>query len=59
MTGLEAAEAGPWPTALVAVTRKVYAVPLVSPVTVAEVAGGLPLTVVGAWAVAPMNGVTV
>jgi hypothetical protein len=33
---------------------------LVSPVTVAVVAGGLPLTVVvGVWAVEPMNGVTV
>ncbi len=51
VTGLEAAEAGPGPTALVAATVKVYAVPLVSPVTVAEVAGGLPLTVVGACAV--------
>jgi hypothetical protein len=34
-------------------------VPLVSPLTVACVAGGLPVTVVGACAVAPMNGVTV
>jgi hypothetical protein len=32
---------------------------LVSPVTVPDVAGGLPLTVVGDWAVDPMNGVTV
>ena len=34
-------------------------VPLVSPVTVVEVAGGLPVTVTGVCAVEPMNGVTV
>jgi len=34
-------------------------VPFVSPVTVAVVAGGLPVTVVAGCAVAPMNGVTV
>ena len=45
--------------ALVAATVKVYAVPLVRPVTVVVVAGGDPLTVVAVWAVAPMNGVTV
>ena len=33
--------------------------PLVSPVTVVEVAGGLPVTVTGVCAVEPMNGVTV
>ena len=33
--------------------------PLVSPVTVAEVAGGLPVTVTGVCAVEPMYGVTV
>ena len=33
------------PTALVAATRNVYAVPLVSPVTVVLVAGGVPVTV--------------
>ena len=33
------------PIALVAVTVKVYAVPLVRPVTVVVVAGGLPVTV--------------
>jgi hypothetical protein len=32
---------------------------LVSPVTVAEVAGGLPDTVTGVCAADPMNGVTV
>ena len=59
MTELEAAEAGPVPTALVADTVNVYAVPLVSPVTVAVVAGGLPATVVGVCAVVPTYGVTV
>jgi hypothetical protein len=32
---------------------------LVSPVTVVEVAGGLPVTVIGVCAVEPTNGVTV
>ncbi len=41
--GLEAADAGPVPTALVALTVKVYDVPLVSPVTVIEVHGALQL----------------
>ena len=59
VTAFDAAEAGPVPTALVAVTVNVYAVPLVSPLTVALVAGGLPVTVVGVCAVVPMNGVTV
>ncbi len=45
--------------ALVADTVNVYAVPLVSPVTVVDVAGGVPVTVVGVCAVVPMNGVTV
>src|SRR6478735_5989329 len=53
VTALDAAEAGPVPTALVADTVNVYAVPLVRPVTVAVVAGGLPLTVVGVCAVDP------
>jgi hypothetical protein len=59
VTAFEAAEAGPVPTAFVAVTRNVYAVPLVSPVTVADVTGGEPLTVVGVCAVVPTYGVTV
>jgi hypothetical protein len=53
VTDGEAAEAGPVPIALVAETLNVYAVPLVSPVTVAEVAGGLPETVVEVCAVDP------
>jgi hypothetical protein len=59
VTGADAAEAGEVPTAFVAVTVKVYAVPLVSPVMVAVVAGGFPLTVTGVRAVAPAYGVTV
>ena len=38
ITGLDGAEAGPVPTALVAVTVKVYAVPLVKPVITCVVA---------------------
>ena len=38
VTGAEGALAGPLPAALAAVTVKVYAVPLVSPVTVQVVA---------------------
>jgi len=59
VTEFEDAEEGPVPMALVAVTLNVYAVPFVSPLTVAVVAGGLPVTVVGVCAVVPMNGVTV
>jgi hypothetical protein len=54
VTALEAEESGPVPLALVAETLKVYVVPLVSPVTVVEVPGGLPDTVTGVWAVDPM-----
>jgi hypothetical protein len=38
VTGMEALDAGPVPTALVAVTVNVYAVPLVRPVTTALLA---------------------
>jgi hypothetical protein len=38
VTGAEAADSGPVPTALVAVTVKVYGVPLVRPLTVQVVA---------------------
>jgi hypothetical protein len=38
VTLLDAVEYAPVPTAFTAATRKMYAVPLVSPVTVAEVA---------------------
>ena len=59
VTALDPGEAGPVPTALVAATVKVYAVPLLNPLTVADVAGGLPDTTVAACADAPINGVTV
>ncbi len=59
VTGAEAADGADVPTAFVAVTVNVYAVPLVSPVTVAVVEGGLPETVTGARAVPPVEGVTV
>jgi hypothetical protein len=59
VTELDGAEAGPVPTELAAATVNVYAVPFVKPVTVADVAGGLPVTVIGVCAVEPMYGVTV
>ena len=59
MTTFEAADCGLVPMALLAVTLNVEAVPFVSPLTVAVVAGGLPLTVVGVCAVDPAYGVTV
>ena len=59
VTLFEAVEAGLVPTEFVAVTLNVYAVPLVRPLTVADVCGGLPLTVVAVCAVDPTYGVTV
>ena len=53
VTALDGAEAVPVPRELVAVTLNVYAVPLVSPVTVAVLAGGEPVTVTGVPAVDP------
>ena len=53
VTAFDGVDAGPVPTALVAVTVNVYVVPLVRPVTVADGAGGLPVTVVGVWATPP------
>ena len=50
---------GPVPMLLVADTPNVYVVPLVSPVTTTEVAGGDPVTTVAVWVVVPMKGVTV
>jgi hypothetical protein len=49
---LLAAEAAPVPTPFVAATVNVYAVPLVSPVTVVDVAAELVL--IGVCAVVPM-----
>jgi hypothetical protein len=54
VTAFDAADCGPEPLTLDAVTRNVYVVPLVRPPTVAVVAGGEPLTVVDACAVDPM-----
>ena len=47
VTLLEGADAGPVPTELVAVTVKVYAVPLVSPVTVIGLADPLAVRLPG------------
>src|SRR5215471_17811228 len=58
VTGPLGTDAGLVPTELVAVTVKVYVVPLVSPDTVADVAGGVPDTTVLGCAVLPMYGVT-
>ena len=46
VTLLDVLDAGPVPTALVAVTVKVYAVPLVSPLTVIDVHGAVQLPVI-------------
>src|SRR5690242_15861901 len=54
VTGFDAADAGPVPPALVAVTWKVYAVPVVRQSRVVLVAGGVPVCVVAPWAVVPM-----
>lgn len=59
MTPFDGDEGGPVPTVFVAVTTNVYVVPLVSPVKVAEVAGGDPATVVEPCATAPAYEVTV
>ena len=59
VTAPDGAEAGPLPTPLVAVTMKVYAVPLVRPVTLAVVCGGVPLTTAGVCATPAMYGVIV
>jgi hypothetical protein len=59
VTEFDCADAGPEPAEFDACTVNVYDVPAVSPVTVAEVAGGDPVTVVGVCAVEPINGVIV
>src|SRR3954447_7536775 len=53
VTAFDAADAGPAPTAFVAVTVKVYVVALVRPGTITLVAGGVPVTVVAGCAVVP------
>ena len=57
MTAADAADAEPVPTALVAVTVNVYALPLVRPLAVADVAD--PPTCTGVPATPPVEGVTV
>ena len=52
---LEGADSGPVPTALAALTVNVYAVPFVNPVTVVDVAGGEPVTVVAVCAIAAIS----
>src|SRR5690349_20055060 len=59
VAGFDAPDAGPAPAPFVADTVNVYVVPLVSPLTVVEVAGGLPDTVLAGCADDPMYGVTV
>jgi hypothetical protein len=59
VTEFDAADGDPVPTAFVAVTVNVYAVPFASPAIVTPVAGGEPVTVVGDCAAVPMYGVTV
>ena len=56
MTAAEAAESGPVPTALIAATVNVYAVPFVRPVTVKVVV--VEPVRIGVWAVPPIDGVT-
>ena len=56
VTALEAADSGPGPIALIAATVKVYAVPLLSPLTTSVVA--VALKVVAGCATVPMEGVT-
>jgi hypothetical protein len=59
VTAFDGDEAGPAPAEFDACTTNVYDWPPVSPPTVTLVAGGAPVTVVVACAVAPMYGVTV
>jgi hypothetical protein len=59
VTELDAVDAAPLPTELVAVTVNVYAVPGVSPLMFALVTGGALLMVTGVCAADPMYGVTV
>jgi hypothetical protein len=53
VTEPDCGDLGPVPTAFVDATVKLYAVPSVSPLIVALVAGGEPVTVVGLSAVEP------
>jgi hypothetical protein len=55
---LDDADGALLPPLLEAVTVKVYVVPLVSPLTMVPVGGGLPVRVVAGWATPETNGVT-
>jgi hypothetical protein len=59
VTGSDGAEEAPVPAALAADTVNVYDVPLTSPVTAAEVAGGEPAMTVAVCELAPTWGVMV
>jgi hypothetical protein len=58
VTALEGSDPTPGPTALVAVTVNVYAVPGVSPTTVVELDAGAPVTVIPVQAPQAGDGVT-
>jgi hypothetical protein len=58
VTALDGADAGPLPLAFAAVTVNVYVVPVVRPLTVVLVDGGVPVTVFGVCATPLMRGVT-
>ena len=59
VTALDGTDDGPVPTALVADTVNVYAVPFTNPDTTAWVTGGAPVTTVGVLATPATYGVTV
>jgi hypothetical protein len=59
VTALDGADDALLPMLFEATTVNVYVVPFVSPFTTVDVEGGVPVTVVGVCAVAPMKGVTV
>ena len=59
VTAFDGADAGPADTPLTATTEKVYEVPLVSPLMIAEVGGGDPLSTRAACGFGPMKGVIV
>jgi hypothetical protein len=59
VTLFDCAESGPVPIAFDALTVKLYVVPLVSPVIVVLVVGGVPVIVVGVCGTSPAYGVIV
>ena len=54
VTALDAADTGPLPFGLDAVTVKVYVVPFARPVTIPVVGAGVPVMMVGVCGVEPM-----